>query len=97
MAMTKRLRVSFDIKQVISTKDVDAFSKQLISYSKRFLAGDKSLTLLETELARAACEGGVEHAIELMMKASVPKFIKDEMGRCSDSPHCSNFRVEVKQ
>jgi len=97
MAITKRLRVSFDLKQVISTKDVEAFTKQLISYSKRFLAGDKSLTVLETELARAACEGGVEHAIELMMKAAVPRFIKQELGDCSDKPAASNFRVEVRQ
>ena len=93
MAITKRVRVAFDAKFVASTADVEYFTKQLLSYSKRFLDGDKTLAGDELELARAAAEGGVENAVELSIKMSYAKAIKHEMS--DDQVTVSNVKIAV--
>lgn len=79
MAMTKRVRVSFDAKFVASTEDVDGFAKHCVECSKRFLAGDKTLSGEDLEIARAAAEGGIESAVELSIKIAYYKAIKREL------------------
>lgn len=93
MAITKRVRVMFDAKFVASTAGVEIFTKQLLSYSKRFIEGDKNLVGEELELARAAAEGGVENAVELAIKMSYAKAIKHEMS--DDHVTVSNVKIAV--
>ena len=93
IAITKRVRVAFDAKFVASTADVEYFTEQLLSYSKRFLDGDKTLAGDELELARAAAEGGVENAVELSIKMSYAKAIKHEMS--DDQVTVSNVKIAV--
>lgn len=92
MAITKRLHVSFDLKIVAPTEEVEEFTQMLLTLSRDFLNGVK-LTGLQAALARAAAEGGVESAMELFYKSEMQEFIREEL---RNSPaHPSNIRVEV--
>lgn len=94
MAITKRLRVSFDVKTVASTEEVEEFTKNLLDSSKRFLSGEK-LTGIELELARIACQAGVEAAIELHYKSAFQRWVREELVEEGFTP--ANICVEVKQ
>ena len=94
MTITKRLRVSFDVKVVFPSEEVQEFIEQLVGNSKRFLAGEK-LTGIDLELARVAAQYGPEAAIELSMKSGIQSFLREELAR-SDAT-ASNIRVEVRQ
>lgn len=95
MAITKRVRVTFDAKFVASSEDLEGFAKHCIGASKRFMAGDKTLAGDDLALAKAAAEGGIEAAVELSIKMSYSKAIKSEL---SDSQvTVSNISVKVKQ
>lgn len=95
MAMTKRVRVSFDAKFVAGANDIQEFSKTLVSYSKRFMEGDKTLKGDELALAEMAVNEGVEAAVALSIKIAYSKVIKSELS--DDSVTVSNIRVEIKQ
>ena len=95
MAMTKRVRVSFDSKFVAGTNDIHEFAKTLVSYSKRFMEGDKTLKGDELALAEMAAKEGVEAAVELSIKMAYSKAIKSELA--DDYVTVSNIRLEIKQ
>ncbi|QNN97253.1 hypothetical protein [Klebsiella phage NL_ZS_1] len=95
MAMTKRVRVTFDSKFVAGTNDINEFAKTLVSYSKRFMEGDKTLKGDELALAEMAAKEGVEAAVELSIKMSYSKAIKSELA--DDCVTVSNIRMEIKQ
>lgn len=78
MAITKRVKVSFDMKFVASTEDIEGFTKHVLKLSKQFMGGEK-LDGQDLELARAAAEGGIESALELSIKMAVAKRLKDEL------------------
>lgn len=93
MAITKRVRVSFDAKFVGSTEDVADFTKHCVEASKRFLAGDKTLRGEDLELARAAAEGGIESAVELSIKMAYSKAVKQKLS--DSSVTVSNIAIRV--
>ncbi|UYB05117.1 hypothetical protein GJJPMMHO_00165 [Klebsiella phage 150009] len=95
MAMTKRVRVTFDSKFVAGTNDINEFAKTLVSYSKRFMGGDKTLKGDELALAEMAAKEGVEAAVELSIKMAYSKVIKSELA--DDCVTVSNIRMEIKQ
>lgn len=95
MAMTKRVRVTFDSKFVAGTNDINEFAKTLVRYSKRFMEGDKTLKGDELALAEMAAKEGVEAAVELSIKMSYSKAIKSELA--DDCVTVSNIRMEIKQ
>ena len=95
MSMTKRVRVSFYSKFVASTNDINEFAKTLVSYSKRFMEGDKTLKGDELALAEVAAKEGVEAAVELSIKMAYSKAIKSELA--DDCVTVSNIRMEIKQ
>ncbi|WPJ49341.1 hypothetical protein RCIP0018_00026 [Klebsiella phage RCIP0018] len=95
MAITKRVRVTFDSKFVASTDDINEFTKTLVGYSKRFMAGDKTLKGDEIALAEMAAKEGVEAAVALSIKMAYSKVIKSELS--DDYVTVSNIRVEIKQ
>ncbi|WWT41640.1 hypothetical protein [Klebsiella phage 175020] len=95
MAMTKRVRVTFDSKFVAGTNDINEFAKTLVSYSKRFMEGDKTLKGDELALAEMAVKEGVEAAVELSIKMAYSKAIKSELA--DDCVTVSNIRMEIKQ
>lgn len=93
MAMTKRCIVSFDMKFVASTQDVEDFTKHVLKLSKKFMDGEK-LEGRDLELARVAAQCGIESALELSIKMSIASFIKSEMVEPQVS--VGNIRVGFK-
>lgn len=78
MAITKRMRVSFDLKAVFSEEDLKSYTNELVALSKAFTNGDK-LSGWDLQLIKSAAEGGVEEAIELHFKKVIAKKLKDVM------------------
>lgn len=93
MAITKRVRVSFDAKFVGSTEDVEGFTKHCVECSKRFLEGDKTLSGEDLAIARAAAEGGIESAMELSIKIAYSQAIKRELSE--QDVTVSNIAIRV--
>lgn len=95
MAMTKRVRVSFDAKLVLSTKDVERITKHLIDTTKGFIDGEPTSGLEMAGIVVAVTEGP-EAAIELALKKCVTENLK-ELLKDMDFSSFGNFRVEIKQ
>ena len=95
MAMTKRVRVSFDAKLVLTTKDVEKITKDLVDTTRGFLEGKPTDGRKLAGIEKAVTEGP-EAAIELALKGIITSELKtllDEM----DFSSFGNFRVEIKQ
>lgn len=94
MAITKRIRVSFDLKMVVSSKEEDTMCRQLAERTKAYAEGEK-LDGLQLALVKAAIESGPESAIEIVAK----KIIKEELVEAFGEGQLgvSNLRFEVKQ
>lgn len=95
MAITKRIRVSFDLKMVVSSKEEETMCRQLAEMTKAYADGEK-LGGLQLAMVKAAIESGPESAVEIAVK----KVIKEElMDAFSDYRFggASNLRFEVKQ
>ena len=95
MAITKRIRVSFDLKMVVSSKEEANLCRRLAEMTKAYAEGEK-LDGLQLALVKAAIESGPESAIEIYIK----KVIKEELvDAFSDYRFggVSNLRFEVKQ
>lgn len=94
MAITKRIRVSFELKTVVSSKEEETFCCQLAGTTKAY-AGGEELDGLQLSIIKAAIESGPESALELILK----KLIKEAIVEASDDHlfNVSNFRYEVKQ
>lgn len=94
MAITKRIRVSFDLKMVVSSKEEETVCRQLAEMTKAYADGEK-LDGLQMAMVRAAIESGPESALEIAVKKAIKKelvyaFDDDQFG-------VSNLRFEVKQ
>lgn len=97
MAITKRMRVSFDLKCVYSTEEIDALKRDLVQLSKEFMTGGK-LAGLHLELARIAAEYGPEAALELALKKSIKDVLTEGFREeLSSADSIANFRFEVKR
>lgn len=93
MAITKRVNVTFDLKIVFSTSEVEEFAKTLIADSKKFMAGEK-LSGQDFEAARIAAEKGLDEAIGFMIKSRMKGGLNE--GFKHDSASVGNVRVVVK-
>lgn len=94
MAMTKRMRVSFDLKMVVSSKEEETMCCQLAEITKAYAGGEK-LDGLQLAMVRAAIELGPESALELALKKTLKEVIVE--GFDEDQFNVSNFRFEVKR
>lgn len=94
MAITKRIRVSFDLKMVVSSKEEETVCRQLAEMTKAYAEGEK-LDGLQLALVKAAIESGPESAIEIVAK----KTLKEVLVAAFDAYTfgVSNLRFEVKQ
>lgn len=89
MAITKRIRVSFDLKIVFSSKEEETVCRQLAEMTKAYAKGEE-LDGLQLALVKAAIESGPESAIEIGIKKAIKKELVDHFGM-------SNLRFEVKR
>lgn len=93
MAITKRVRVSFDAKIVVPTDEVDEMIlPSLVHLAKRASSGE-TLSGGELALLEAALTGGADGAVELALKKHVKGSIVDTLNEYT----VSNFRFEVKR
>lgn len=94
MAMTKRVRVSFDLKMVVPTVGEETMCQRLVELTKGFTNGEK-LDGLQVAVVKAAVESGPEAALELALKKAVKESIVEAFDE--ESFTTSNFRFEVKR
>lgn len=94
MAMTKRMRVSFDLKMVVSSKEEETMCCKLAEITKAYAGGEK-LDGLQLAMVKAAIELGPESALELALKKALKEVIVE--GFDGDQFNVSNFRFEVKR
>lgn len=94
MAITKRIRVSFDLKMVLSSKEEETLCRKLAEMTKAYSDGAK-LNGLQLAMVKAAMGSGPEYALELSLKKTIKDMIVEE----SDGYpfNVSNLRFEVKQ
>ncbi len=94
MAITKRIRVSFDLKMVVSSKEEATLCRQLAEMTKAYADGEK-LDGLRLALVKAAIESGPESALEIAIKKTIKEELVDAFG---DDPFgVSKLRFEVKR
>lgn len=94
MAITKRIRVSFDLKMVVNSKEEEIICRQLAERTKAYADGEK-LDGLQLALVKAAIESGPESAIEIFAKKRIKEELVDAFG--DDQFGVSSLRFEVKQ
>lgn len=94
MAITKRIRVSFDLKMVVSSKKEETMCRQLAEMTKAYADGEK-LDGLQLAMVKAAIESGPESALEIAVKKVIKEELVDAFG--DDQFGVSNLRFEVKQ
>lgn len=94
MAMTKRLHVSFDMKIVFTTEDVEAYTGELRELTRMYAAGEK-LSCWDQTLVKTALEGGVEAAVELHLKKVIAENLKEELPE--DGATISQIRTVFKR
>ena len=95
MAITKRIRVSFDLKMVVNSKEEETMCRLLAEMTKAYADGEK-LDGLQLALVKAAIESGPESALEIAVK----KVLKEKLVYAFDDDDqfgVSNLRFEVKQ
>lgn len=90
MAITKRIRVSFDLKAVVNSKDEETVCRQLAEMTKAYAEGEK-MNGLQLALVKAAIESGPESAFEIISKKTIKAKLVDSF------VDVSNLRFEVKQ
>ena len=94
MAITKRIRVSFDLKIVVNSKEEETMCRQLAELTKAYAEGE-NLDGLQLALVKAAIESGPESALEIAAKKTIKKKLVDAFG--DGHFGVSNLRFEVKQ
>lgn len=94
MAITKRIRVSFDLKMVVSSKGEEIMCRQLAEMTKAYADGEK-LDGLQVALVKTAIESGPESALEIVAKKAIKEELVDAFG--DGQFGVSNLRFEVKQ
>lgn len=94
MAITKRIRVSFDLKMVVDSKQEETMCRALAEMTKAYADGEK-LDGLQLTLVKTAIESGPESALEIALK----KNIKEELVYALSDYQCgvANLRFEVKR
>ncbi len=96
MAMTKRMRVSFSLGAVLSTKDVKQLEKSLCELSRKVLNGEK-VSGFERKMVEVGVTEGLEAVVELVFKKGIVDGLKEDLIRYADQPSFGDFRVEFKQ
>ncbi|WMM35637.1 hypothetical protein [Escherichia phage pO91] len=94
MAITKRIRVSFDLKMVVSSEEEETMCRNLAELTKAYSQGVK-LDGFQVAMVKAAIESGPESAIEIVAKKFIKKELVDAFGEGQFG--VSNLRFEVKQ
>lgn len=94
MAITKRIRVSFDLKLVVSSKEEETMCRQLAEMTKAYAEGEE-LDGLQLAMVKAAIESGPESALEIAVKKAIKEELVYAFG--DDQFGVSNLRFEVKQ
>lgn len=94
MAITKRIRVSFDLKMVCSSEEEAKLNEQLVDMAKRYVSGEKP-DGLGLKLLQTALESGPESALEIALKKTVKEELVEAFG--DDQFGVSNLRFEVKR
>lgn len=94
MAITKRIRVSFDLKMVVGSEDEETICRQLSKLTKAYAEGEK-LDGLQLAVVKTAIESGPESALEIVAKKNIKKELVDAFG--DGQFGVSNLRFEVKQ
>lgn len=94
MAITKRIRVSFDMKMVVNSKEEETMCRQLAEMTKAYADGEK-LDGLQLAMVKAAIESGPESAFEIAVKKSIKEALVNAYGDYQFG--VSNLRFEVKQ
>ena len=94
MAITKKLNVSFDMKIVFSTVDVEAVTKEMVMLTKKYSEGAKLSGWYKT-LVETALEGGVEAAMELHLKKVMAEKLKESLPE--DGATISQIRTVFKR
>lgn len=94
MAITKRIRVGFDLKMVVSSKEEETMCQQLAEMTKVYSEGEK-LDGLQLALIKTAIESGPEAALEIALKKTIKEELVDAFG--DDHYGVSNLRFEVKR
>ena len=94
MAMTKRIRVSFDLKMVVSSMKEETMCRQLAEMTKAYAEGEK-LDGLQLAMVKTAIESGPESALEIAVKKAIKEELVDAFS--DDQFGVSNLRFEVKQ
>lgn len=95
MAITKRARIGFDFKLVVSEEIKQTLIRKYILDSKRIIEGDKTLSGFDRKVALMAAELGPEAAIELDLKSGIVSKIKAEL--MENGATFSNFSVRFKR
>lgn len=96
MAMTKRMRVSFSLGAVLSTKNVENFKKTLCELSRKVLNGEKT-TGFERKMVEVGVTEGLEAVVELVFKKCIVEDLKEDLSSYADRPSFGNFRVEFER
>lgn len=94
MAITKRIRVSLDLKMVVNSKKEETMCRQLAEMTKAYAEGEK-LDGLQLAMVKAAIESGPESALEIAVKKAIKEELVYAFG--DDQFGVSNLRFEVKQ
>lgn len=94
MAITKRIRVSFDLKMVVGSKQEETMCRQLAEMTKAYADGEK-LDGLQLTLVKTAIESGPESALEIALKKTIKEELVDAFGE--DQFGVANLRFEVKR
>lgn len=97
MAITKRLRVSFDIKVVERDITMDQLAKLIAKEVKGLVTKGEPLLGEHRAFITASLTGGPESAYEFGLKKALIDLIKEEVDHKSDSGYqaTSNFSVRV--
>lgn len=94
MAITKRIRVSFDLKMVSTSKEEETVCRLLAKMTKAYADGEE-MDGLQLALVKAAIESGPESALEIAAKKTIKEKLVDAF--CDAKFGVSNLRFEVKQ
>lgn len=93
MAITKRTRVSFYLKMVVTSEEEEKMCSQLAEMTKAYYDGEE-LDGLQLAVVKAAIELGPESALELALKKAIKDVIVERFDE--DQFNVSNFRFEVR-
>lgn len=92
MAITKRFKVSFDMKVVVGTDEMALFEKQLLKLAHKVQNGEK-VSGIDREFLRVSLTEGVEAAAAFAIQQGVRQWIRKELPE--DNVTCSPATVRV--